>query len=115
MDSLVNQGYLKWEGYGVFHLLVTEKGKKFFDRAEGQIGGVFDGPFSVVPSAPIRCRVIEVTGITDVDNSTKIAEYQWNWDLTKQPQEVQDLLLVSNPAMKGTAILKLYDDGWRLQ
>jgi len=116
-NDCIRHGYLTWVDMMTWHLVVTQKGKVFFDGAQGEIvtpGDIVVQQLAVAPSVPIKPHVIEVTGITDGDNGSKIVEYQWNWDFKGQPKEVQDLIFKDNPAIPAKATLKLYDDGWRV-
>jgi len=94
---------------------VTERGKQFFDSASGTL--LYETilqNLAVVPLVPVQRRVVEITGITDGENSSKIVEYKWHWDYDAQPQELKDILFKSDVAQPGKATLKLYDDGWRV-
>lgn len=116
VDACVKHGYLKWAGFAFsWQLSVTEQGRPFFDGAGGRMtSNILLTPLTVMPAVPIKPHVIQVTGITDGDNGSKIVEYQWDWDFAKQPQDVKDLIFKNNPANVGKATLKLYDDGWRV-
>jgi len=118
MTACIKAGYLQWadrlpEHWS--HLVVTERGKQFFDSASGTL--LYETilqNLAVVPLVPVQRRVVEITGITDGENSSKIVEYKWHWDYDAQPQELKDILFKSDVAQPGKATLKLYDDGWRV-
>ena len=120
-DACVARGYFQWDTFGSGNktstaLSVTDKGKPFFDSASGgkTAGAKQSEPLYAVSSVPIKPQVIEITTITDGDAGSKIVEYQWNWDTTAQPQEVQDLLLANQPANHGKVVVKMDASGWQI-
>jgi len=62
---------------------------------------------------PVKWYLIEVTGIAGTAGSQndRIVEDTWQFDLSSFPKEIQDAL--KTPPLKGKALLRLYDDGWR--
>jgi hypothetical protein len=74
-------------------------------------------PGLLIPlKSPIKRIVLEVTGIANGDNqSERIVEHTWQCDFTSFPKEVQDILIkLSACPRKDKAMLRLYDDGWRI-
>ncbi len=118
INACVTAGYLQWASKWpdpAARLTLTEKGKQFLDSASGKVfAGSIMQQLAVMPSVPIRPYVIEITGITDGENASKVVEYKWNWDYDAQPRELKDMLFKSDAPQLGKATLKLYDDGWRV-
>lgn len=92
-------------------LEVGPKGKGLIDSGNLWPGGT--NP-AIVLSTPLKPHVLEVTGITDGENGSKIVEYNWNWDFSTQPKELQDFFK-DHPVGQDKATLRLYDDGWRAE
>ncbi len=111
----VQQGFWKKEqlvGFGSFYAL-TPKGETYFTN---QGGGYLK------LKQTMGRRVIEVTGIADgpgvlgPPGTIKDVEFTWDWDWDSLPKDVKVVLVTTKPApSKGEALLKLYDDGWRLE
>jgi hypothetical protein len=63
--------------------------------------------------------VIDVTGISaspfgESDEKSKWVNFTWNWNLKDLSPEAQQFL-GNYPPRKYNALLKLFDDGWRLE
>jgi hypothetical protein len=115
--NLVNHKYCLWQGFGVFQLSVAPKGKPYFQSAGGE-PMTFANPFTealfVVPVKPLRPRIVEITGISEGADGTKIVEYQWQWDASTQVPKVTEMLFTPVAVHEDAATFKLYDDGWRI-
>ena len=63
---------------------------------------------------PVGWRIIEITGISDDSNnqSNKVVEFTWKYDLSEYPQGAERIFNLTPPAQR-KALLRLYDDGWR--
>jgi hypothetical protein len=92
---------------------LTPEGHQFFTSAglTALIGGHF------VLQAPLKERVIEITGISDVDGDAsgkrKIVDYTWNYDFGEAPAPVTESFRDYHD-QTGHAEIRLYDDGWRV-
>jgi hypothetical protein len=62
---------------------------------------------------PIKWSFTEITGITAAPGgqNDRIVEYTLGVDLSSFPKEIREPL--SSSPLKGKALLRLYDDGWR--
>lgn len=112
----MKRGYAGWQGFAVYQLVLKPAGKQYFERVSGEAldsPNPFTAPLIVVPLAPIRPRVIEVTGITH-DSDAKIVEYKWQWDPSTEPNEVNETIFEGPGILTDQATFKLYDDGWRI-
>jgi hypothetical protein len=121
-DELVRRGYLKWKPDIRYTfestLSITPSGRNYFDDANGIVlvsNGVVNVTREpvVISSIPMN-RAVEVTGIADGGDQTKIVSYRWNWNLSNQPNEIRDVMSQNNPDHVGEAKLRLFDDGWRV-
>ena len=82
----------------------------------GGLGGGVTGTV-VMLKTPVKLVVVEVTGISEAQNhfgggegpNVKTVEYTWLYDLPKEVVPAGLLL-----PHEGKAILRRYDDGWRL-
>ena len=112
-DAGVKAGYWTINGQGWINL--TPAGQSLFGPY-GQF--VFD---SFAISKPARARVVEVSGISDTPSGPgsgasgtgKAVDATWLYDLTGMPPEIQSLFKNHKP-QPFHALLKLYDDGWRV-
>jgi hypothetical protein len=90
---------------------VTPKGKTYFSFDMG----------SLQIKEPMSRRVIEVTGIADgpgmlgPPGTIKDVQFTWKWNWDAVPKEVKQFLGPEPNPAKGEALLKLYDDGWRVE
>ena len=113
---------------GVNDVVATEKGKTYFSSVGGnayRAGGGWQGWVSVQVSIPRH--MVELTGIADgpgmlgPPGTVKDVQFTWKWDWNDIPNEVKSFVPLQNssqpaaPLSKGEALLKLYDDGWRLE
>ena len=101
-------------------LMLTASGKTLFLDFGSQ---GFGQSVTVTTKGATRRLVVEVTGITEAPallsggatpNSVKAVEFIWNWDDSTFPNALKTYLNNQAPA-SGTAILRLYDDGWRFE
>jgi hypothetical protein len=96
------------DGWGL-----TSKGKMYFDSFFGSR----ESPTCYLGESVGR-RVIEVTGLADgptiigPPGTVKEAEFTWDWNLEKIPVGVKNALGLTEK--QGGAVLRLYDDGWRV-
>jgi hypothetical protein len=109
MDQLqggIKQGF--WEQDRDARLSLTPKGQTYFEEIGGMLGLV---------SKPLPRRVIEVTGVADGPSpaTTKEVQFTWKWDFGQIPNEVKSFLGPEPKPSEGAALLKLYDDGWRVE
>jgi hypothetical protein len=99
--------------------VLTPKGKTYFSLIVS-LNADESGPTRVTLK-PMPRRVTEVTGVTDgpgilgPPGTIKDVQFTWKWDLDPLPQEVKPFLGTEPPPSKGEALLKLYDDGWRVE
>lgn len=64
-------------------------------------------------TVPIHWIVVDVTGITSAGSlNEKIVELTWKYDFSALSRAVEDA--IQPPINSGTAIFRLYDDGWRI-
>ena len=56
-------------------------------------------------------NLVSVTGILIVDENTRRAEYEWNYEPTELGRALE---LTPSENEQGQAVLRLYDDGWRV-
>src|SRR5260370_27423235 len=111
--TLVNHGYAAWQGFGLYKLVLTETGKRYFKSASGEtmmVDNPFTAPFIVVPKTPLRPTVVEITGITDDQDNSKKVEYRWKWDTSDLPEEVKSLIPSLTQIHHEQTTFKLYDD-----
>jgi hypothetical protein len=105
----------------VYTIILTPKGSTYFSSIGGFIypGQPLGEAFLQTKTMPRR--VVEVTGIADgpeiegPQGTTKDVQFTWKWDLDSVPKEVKALLETGPKASKGEALMKLYDDGWRVE
>ena len=90
---------------------VTPEGKKHFVEV-GQ-GAMFECYATL--ATPVKPRVVEVTGIADVAGlgagQMKEVKFTWTYDLSEPVQRYTG----SNGTREGNAVVRFYDDGWRLE
>jgi hypothetical protein len=113
LDALVRVGYVQKQGNG---WALTAKG----NAASGNWQRDPERPNArLVPVA--KREITAVTGITDAElGQGTIAEFTWVWRSTVVLEEVSrvDPRIAQKYAAeehKGEALLKYYDDGWRIQ
>jgi hypothetical protein len=117
LDACVANGYLRWNrSFTDLSLSRTAKGNQFFESARGEwLGQMMLQPASVGTAFPLKPTVVRVTGITDGENGSKVVEYDWVWDSDGVPPEMKSVFIVDKAPNHGKAMLKLYDDGWRVE
>lgn len=91
-------------------LVLTAQGHQLFAGFEPQIQGrILD------TQEPATMQVLQVTGISDSgDPGQKEVDFMWNWNFHGSQPEVQQFFK-EHPAQRGQGVLKLYDDGWRVE
>jgi hypothetical protein len=108
----------KWSqvGYnncpGDISVELTEQGEEYFSdlRKESVGGGIIH--WTVTLKQPITIELVEVTGITKLNESRRKVEYSWKYVF---PPILLGCTPHSEPSTKGgKATFTLYDDGWRL-
>jgi hypothetical protein len=73
---------------------------------------------TVFPATKFKTKVVEVTGISDAGSefgpsgTVKIVDFTYLWDFAGCPDVVREV--VTKP-VEHKSLLKLYDDGWRLE
>jgi hypothetical protein len=105
---------------GAVALYLTPRGKQFFS---GTYGALYGGSPRAVLLKPLTRHVEDVTGITDAPlnlgpaGTTKVVQFIWKWDWKALPEEVSKCgcLAPESPVSNATVLLKLYDDGWRVE
>ena len=62
---------------------------------------------------PVKWYIVEVTGIAAAPGgpNDRVVEDTWQFDLASFPEEIRSSLKTA--PLKGKALLRLYDDGWR--
>jgi hypothetical protein len=66
------------------------------------------------PKGPTFPRVVDaVTGLGELSPSERTVEFSWAWDLSKYSKETAACFW-SGPIPGGRAIVRRYDDGWRV-
>ena len=103
-------------GYDLWSM--TPRGHRLFvGFEEPQIAG----RITVNTREHLKREISQVTGITQMtglsgtpESSEKEVDFTWNWDCHESPPEVQQFCK-DQPALQGAALLKLYDDGWRVE
>lgn len=111
------------ETWGRGELVLTNSGSTFFVSALLDLG---ETKATVTLSPTSRRLVKEVTGIADAPalsggsgapNTLKMVEFTWDWDDKSFPPGLKAFLgkLGKPSPANGSAILRLYDDGWRLE
>jgi hypothetical protein len=120
MFSEYEQG---WDLY----LSLTPKGQKYFPAMFGYFDRSGNNRVPVLRAqvlrakAPIGRHLTEVTGVTDgpatagPPGTLKEVEFKWAWVRDDVPKEVQPIFEPDLGSGTGRALIKLYDDGWRLE
>ena len=92
-------------------MVLLPDGQHFFISTDTGWGG----NFSLV--APVKVRIIEVTGISDAPGDAsgkrKIVDCEWNWNFDDAPPDIKSIL-ADQPTQTANVELRLYDDGWRV-
>jgi len=87
---------------------ITRAGGKFFSRVfTSSPSG--KGLFLVYAHVRLNPSVVEVTGISE----SKV-EFTYVRNVDQLPPEIRDIFREQPPPSKGRAIVRLYDDGWRV-
>jgi hypothetical protein len=101
-------------GMVTFHL--TPKGRSeflsvaFHDDMTAKHNGL--GELELKPN--LKRHVVEITGMRDVSDKQKYAEFTWSFDETDWSDSAKSCFVDTTSKIKGTANLALYDDGWRV-
>jgi hypothetical protein len=96
----------------------SSEGFKLTAKGSSYFGGVNRAEVSMLK--PVSRRFVEITGMTAAPGfSPDVAQsvtFTWKWDFDGYPPEVSDLIQGPTPTPNnGEAVLKLYDDGWRVE
>jgi hypothetical protein len=102
---------------------LTEKGKRLFAQV---LGGIWvndrdHSSLNIKVAEPLPRVVVEVTGVADGPGfegpagTIKDVQFTWKWDWDAVPKELKTFLGPEPKPSKGEALLKLYDDGWRVE
>lgn len=111
----VEQGLWQKDPSNPWGATLTPKGKTAFQSISNNLSSWYLTP------KPIPRRVIEVTGLADgagtlgPPGTTKEAQFTWKWDWDAVPKEAKPFFGAEPKPSKGQAVLKLYDDGWRVE
>ena len=65
--------------------------------------------------APLKLKIVEVTGITDAPPQFGGKLIDFNWQFQDAPDLVIKYTGTVGTLQKGEAFVKLYDDGWRVE
>jgi hypothetical protein len=84
---------------------ITSEGAKYFKSFDC---GFFD---SVTLVTPLKRRVREVTGIADAGSGQRTVKFIW--DYASMPDQVARA--ADDSPQDSSALLRLYDDGWRAE
>lgn len=101
--------------WGIYKTQLTAKGSAAFD--EMKLSGSksqewADNRVYVVPL--VNRSLVEVTGISD-QNGGREASVEFSWKFSENPSLGLLSVIDYTAAHKGTALMKLYDDGWRVE
>jgi hypothetical protein len=118
----VKAGFFRWESSLSGQVLIlTDNGKRLFAELGYKRPEM---PVTVTPKQLTRRLFVEVTGITEAPalltggdttpNTVKLVEFTWKWDVDRFPNELKSVLPRSE-LNSASAVLRLYDDGWRFQ
>jgi hypothetical protein len=106
-DAGVREGLWIKQGFGGLSLLAD--GQRFFTQLDG-----FPDYFAVLRE-PARREIVEVTGIADAPVGRNTKEVQFRWRYVGLPEVVARYCGQGPVAHDSTALLRLYDDGWRVE
>jgi hypothetical protein len=90
---------------------LTPEGQKVFSSAACYISPEWGG--TVNPTAALKPKIVEVTGISGASATYKEVEFTWTWDWSALPSDAQHIF-DGHPPEKQTAAFRLYDEGWRV-
>jgi hypothetical protein len=97
------------------------------DAAKGSIASitrVSATGYRVVLAKPMQRELIEVTGITDAPSAlgpnAKVVSYNWRWRTESFKNDYPDSVVrcigtLPADVIEGHVLMKLYDDGWRVE
>ncbi|MEK7603703.1 MAG: hypothetical protein AAB461_01105 [Patescibacteria group bacterium] len=105
-----------WYKYNWHNVKLTEEGKRYFTEDIDFTNSLKD---ALVLKEPLKRVVVEVKGIADGMNglaSDVIKEVQFTWEY-REMSDVVALYSGESESMdrKGAALMRLYDDGWRVE
>lgn len=114
IETGVSEGL--WHKPKFFDIELTEEGKRYF--AENIDLLEFGG--KLVLLEPIKRQVIEITGITDGPKllGEGIKEVQFIWEFGEISAIVAKYLILNESGggrYEGAALMRFYDDGWRVE
>jgi hypothetical protein len=87
---------------------ITSAGQRLFSRVMHSVSLQGNEEFSVVTHVWLNSSIVEVTGI----NGGQV-EFTFVRNVDELPPDIRDIFRGQSP-FKGSAILALYDDGWRV-
>jgi TonB family protein len=111
LEAAAREGLFATDG---FNFSLTQEGRQFFVVEGGVVSGWLVGLGVIVTlPAPAKREVIEVTGITAEGTDQRRVVFTWKY--TGLSDVVVRYTGQGPGAHDGVALLRLYDDGWRLE
>ncbi len=115
-------GFDKMKKHEMLEMIIVGKG--YFKQRELQVKNEYQNIFSlgyiksytshkkyiIMLNNPVPIKLTEVTGITDAATGKGVKEAQFVWEYSELPSLVRRFVIKGG---KGTAYMRLYDDGWR--
>jgi hypothetical protein len=115
--KLSNEGVKRGQDEGLWILLVIDM--RLSPQAQQifkEITGEYMKGHKATLQTPVKARVIEVKGIADATSLTggtsQMKETEFTWDYENLPSMVRRY---ATQGGTGSALFRLYDDGWRIQ
>ena len=114
-NGLWNAPSERWTNDDAFKL--TERGEQLFEL--GYINHVHQFVDLTIREG-LQREIIEITGIADIPMMTGMKEVEFTWRFLDIPDAVKDHETVEDveyyqKVHEGSATLRLYDDGWRIE
>ena len=116
----LQQGF--WKPFSGNNYSCTRKGQEYFSGDCWLENYRFTITANYTPKVKALPRLVtDVTGIADgpgtsgPPGTTKQVVFSWKWDWDNIPKEVKPFLGPEPKPSNGQALLKLYDDGWRVE
>jgi hypothetical protein len=106
--TVVNAGVSEglWAAAGGGISFLTQDGRRHFAQAQGT---------TVVPVAPARREIVEVTGIADAPIGRNLKEVHFRWRYAGLSEVATRYTGQGKTPHESEAIFRLYDDGWRVE
>lgn len=115
-------GFEKMKNHEMLEMIIVGEG--FFKKREIQAKNEYQNIFSlgyiksytshkkyiIMLKNPVPIKLTEVTGITDAATGKGVKEAQFVWEYSELPSLLRRFVIKGG---KGTAYMRLYDDGWR--